>query len=60
MSVHGGFRKQSHPMRLEYGKQRNEPVDGGEDLLGVCGRQEHSDLVEEKAKVKQTWAVYPV
>ena len=40
-SIHGGF---SPPMRLECGKQRNKPTDGGEDLLGVCGGPEQRDV----------------
>ena len=48
MSVRGGVRKPSTPVRLEYEKQGNKPMGGSEDLPGVSGGQEQSDLAGRK------------
>lgn len=32
------------PLRLEYEKQRNKPMGGGEDVPGVCGGQKQRDV----------------
>lgn len=46
MSVHVGGKSTS--VRLEYGKQRNKPVGGSEDLPGASGRQEQNNLGQRK------------
>lgn len=48
MSVPGGVRELSTPVRLEYAKQGNKPMGRSEDLPGVSGGQEQSDLAGRK------------
>ena len=38
----------STSVRLEYGKRGNKPMDGNENLPGVSGRQEQSNLGQRK------------